>query len=213
MASNPDCCLTGAAWLQRFDDWIERGGPEELLKASIYFDLRPLAGAKALAQPLRDGATQRAQANARFRKQLAIYLLRRRPALTWTGAIDTTAQGGRNVLDLKARGTAIYVDVARLHALAHGVTATGTRERFRAAAAAMQLPAQRAEAWCAGFEMLQMLRLRVQLDTPHGDVAADTQHNPNLVDVSALNDFDRRLLKESLQVAQRLQKRVEMDYP
>ena len=36
--------------------------------------------------------------------------------------------------------------------------------------------------------------------------------NPNLVDVNALNDIDRRVLKESLRVARRLQQRIEMDY-
>ena len=44
MASNPECCLTQAEWLARFENWIEHGAPEDLLKASIYFDLRPLAG-------------------------------------------------------------------------------------------------------------------------------------------------------------------------
>ena len=40
MASNPECCLTPAEWLQRFAHWIEHGAPEDLLNASIYFDLR-----------------------------------------------------------------------------------------------------------------------------------------------------------------------------
>ena len=44
MASNPACCLTPAEWLQRFADWIEHGAPEDLLNASIYFDLRALGG-------------------------------------------------------------------------------------------------------------------------------------------------------------------------
>ncbi|MEO5772276.1 MAG: putative nucleotidyltransferase substrate binding domain-containing protein, partial [Burkholderiaceae bacterium] len=36
--------------------------------------------------------------------------------------------------------------------------------------------------------------------------------NPNLIDVAALNDIDRRVLKESLRVARRLQQRIQMDY-
>src|SRR5215208_346102 len=44
MAGNPACCLTVAEWCERFAGWIECGGPEELLKACIYFDLRPVAG-------------------------------------------------------------------------------------------------------------------------------------------------------------------------
>ena len=33
---------------------------------------------------------------------------------------------GRELIDVKLHGTAIYVDAARLYALAHGVAATGT---------------------------------------------------------------------------------------
>jgi hypothetical protein len=40
MASNPDCCLSVSEWEERFARWIDRGSPEDLLKASIYFDLR-----------------------------------------------------------------------------------------------------------------------------------------------------------------------------
>jgi CBS domain-containing protein len=138
--------------------------------------------------------------------------LRNGPALTWTGAIDTRAHGSQQIIDLKLHGAAVYVDAARLLALAHGITATGTRARFEAAARAMNVPEHEAQAWTSGFEVLQVLRLRVQLDsTSHEAVRAD-DGNPNLIAVSALNDLDRRVLKESLRLARRLQQRIGMDY-
>ena len=54
MARNPECCLSRGEWLERFAGWIEGGAPEDLLKASIFFDLRPLVGERALAQPMRE---------------------------------------------------------------------------------------------------------------------------------------------------------------
>jgi CBS domain-containing protein len=213
MASNPDCCLSQDEWLERFAHWIDQGAPEALLNASIYFDLRPLAGALTLAAPLRDRISREAARNARFMKQMADNALRNTPALSWTGAIDTTAApDGQQTIDLKLRGTAVYVDAARLFALAHGLPATGTRERFEAAGRAMNVPAQESEAWVAGFEFLQMLRLRVQLDGARREAVDAADGNPNLVDVAALNDIDRRMLKESLRVARRLQQRIELDY-
>jgi CBS domain-containing protein len=212
MASNPACCLTPDEWRARFAAWIDHGAPEDLLNASIYFDFRPLAGASALAVPMREAVTNQAVRNPRFVKQMADNALRAGPALTWTGAIDTASQGGQQVVDLKLRGTAIYVDAARLYALAHGVPATGTRARFEAAARALGVPAHEAEGWTGGFEVLQMLRLRVQLDAHSRSAVDAADGNPNLVDVSALNDIDRRMLKESLRVARRLQQRIELDY-
>lgn len=207
MAGQPDCCLTPAEWQARFAHWIEHGAPEDLLAASIFFDLRPLAGATALAAPLRDFIDRRAAELPRFCRQLAEDVLRLGAPLNWLGQVDTREFGGAAVLDLKLHGTAIFVGVARLRALERGLPEVGTRRRFEALARAQGLPERDCEAWCAAFEFLQMLRLRVQLEG-----LGPTGGGPNLLRVDALNDLDRRILKESLRVARRLQQRVELDY-
>jgi CBS domain-containing protein len=71
---------------------------------------------------------------------------------------------------------------------------------------------QEAEAWISGFEYLQLLRLQVQLARERREAVDAADGNPNLVDVSALNDIDRRVLRESLRVARRLQQRIGLDY-
>lgn len=209
MAGQPKCCHTPEEWQARFDDWIERGTPEDLLAASIFFDLRPLAGDSALAQPLLDFVHRRAAEVPRFCKLLADDLLRQRAPLNWFGQVDTqTHADGSKVFDLKRHGTALFVGVARLHALAEGLPEVNTRRRFEALAHKLGRPAQQCETWCAAFEFLQMLRLRVQLEAlgPRGE------DNPNLIRVDALNDIDRRILRESLHVARRLLQRIELDY-
>ncbi len=206
MASNPDCCLTLAEWQQRFVHWIDQGSPKDLLNASIYFDFRSLAGNHRLTERLREAVKQRARANPRFLRQLAINGLTQSAPLNWLGQIDTTPLEGRETLDLKLQGTAIFVDVARLYALAHGVTATGTRERFEAVGPAMGVPDHEHQAWVGGFEFLQMLRLRAQLD------GTTVGGNTNRIAVNDLNDIDRRILKETLRVLRGLQQRVRLDY-
>ncbi|HEY0847963.1 MAG TPA: DUF294 nucleotidyltransferase-like domain-containing protein [Noviherbaspirillum sp.] len=210
MASNPACCLTLDEWKQRFDTWIERGTPEDLLNANIYFDFRGLAGRLDLASALRDFVTARAKDVTRFHKMLADDILRRSVPLNWFGAIETEKVGKQEVVDLKLRGTAIFVDVARLLSLACGIAETNTRRRFEAIARHRGLKSQRGETWSSAFEFLQMLRLRVQLDGPEspGWVAG----HPNKLELSALTDIDRRLLKETFRVAHELQQRVELDY-
>lgn len=211
MASNPQCCLTLDEWKARFETWIERGTPEDLLNANIYFDLRGTAGRVDLAQELRSFVTGHAKDVSRFHKQLADNILRRTVPLNWFGAIETEKVGKREVVDLKLRGTAIFVDVARLQSLALGIAETGTRRRFEAIARQRGVKPQRRDAWISAFEFIQMLRLRIQLDGPEnpGWVAG----YPNKLDLSALTDIDRRLLKESFRVARELQQRIELDYP
>jgi CBS domain-containing protein len=70
----------------------------------------------------------------------------------------------------------------------------------------LKVPAAERDAWLSGFDYLQTLRLRAQIDN------VQAGRNPNLLDVDALNDMDRRVLKEALRVARRLQQRMELDY-
>lgn len=206
MASNPACCLTLSEWQQRFAHWIDRGTPQDLLNASIYFDFRRLAGQAALSDRLRASVTQRARGNPRFLRQLALNGLTQSAPLNWLGQIDTTEVDGQSTLDLKLQGTAIFVDVARLYALAQGVVATGTRDRFEAVGPKLGVPEPEHQAWVGGFEFLQMLRLRAQLD------GTAVGGNPNRVAINHLNDIDRRILKETLRVLRTLQQRARLDY-
>jgi len=217
MASNPANCLTQEEWTRRLANWIEHGSPEDLLNASIYFDFRSVAGHVELLRPMRELFGGQVPLPPRFMKQMAENALRNRVPLTWLGAIDTRVQEDRHLIDLKFNGTAIFVDAARLYALAHGVGKCNTRERLEGVARVLKVPSNESQAWVDAFEFLQLLRLRVQLqrDAPAGVEglrgAADDA-NPNLLDVDSLNDLDRRVLKEALRVARSLQQRMELDY-
>jgi CBS domain-containing protein len=202
MAGEPTGCLPLRAWRERFSQWIEHGSPQDLLDASVYFDMRPLAGEAGLAQRLQAEAVEGARRNPRFLKQLALNGLTRLPPLGWLGGIETDAAG---TVDLKLQGTAIFVDAARVYSLAHGMTATNTRERLETLGERLGLRPAESGAWVAGFEFLQMLRLRVQLEGAAGD-------QPNRVALASLNDIDRRILKEAFRFARQLQQRLQLDY-
>jgi CBS domain-containing protein len=206
MASNPECCLTPQEWSARFERWMEYGAPQDLLNANIYFDLRALVGRADLADALRTQITRQARALPRFAKQMADNALRHRVPLNWRGAIDTETVDGREMVDLKHHGTAVFVDVSRIYALALGVSHTGTRERIEAIGPLLHMSNPDSEAWIAAFEYLQMLRLQVQMsDTPHA--------HANQVALEELHHIDRHILKESFRTARRLLGKIARDYP
>src|SRR5690606_7184423 len=123
---------------------------------------RSLWGEPRLAQSLREDIAARARANPRFLKQMAVNALRFRPPLNWLGALSPRDDGSGPAIDLKMEGTAIFVDGARILALASGVTATSTVERLEQAAVAHPLPGREIHSWVDAFEYLQLLRLRTQ---------------------------------------------------
>ncbi len=217
MASNPKWCLGIDQWKSMFDGWIDRGDPNALLNAAIFFDFRPLAGDHALAHALREHVVERARGNPRFLKQLSDSALRNGPPSSWTGGLlGSLFTQEEAVVDLKMNGTTPFVDGARLLALAHGVACTGTAERFNELATAGRLPPSEARDWVSAFQFLQSLRLRAQMRRPDsggasGVAAAD--ENPNRIDTRTLPEIDRRIMKEAFRQARKLQQRLAADYP
>src|SRR6185503_7617506 len=43
MAGNPECTLSLREWRDAFSGWVNNPAPEALLKATIFFDFRPVA--------------------------------------------------------------------------------------------------------------------------------------------------------------------------
>jgi len=206
MASNPELCLSQQEWLNRFDRWIEQGNPEDLLKASIFFDLRALAGNADLLSPLKDLVRVKAAAIPRFIKLLAENALNSRVPLNWLGAIEPTEINGQKTIDLKLQGTALMVDAARIFSLAYGIEAINTRERLTAVGHALNVPEAESAAWITAFEFLQTQRLAVQI----GEVTINGY--PNVIDIDQLNSVDRSILKESLLKVRSLQQHLQLDY-
>lgn len=207
MAGRSACCLTRDEWLARFGHWVGHGHGQDLFGARLYFDLRPLAGRQELAAPLQAMLCSSAVAVPRFLKQLADAVLRRPVALDWLGRVRTEQLDGREVFDLKTQGTALFVDAARLWALAQGVAATGTVERLRAVAPAIRLPAAELRQWVQGFDALQRLRLRVQRQHPDED--PDRRCH---ADWRSLPAAERQSLQQALRAARWMQRRLQLDW-
>jgi len=206
MASNPELCLSQKDWLMRFTSWIEHGNPKDLLNASIFFDLRAIAGNADLLIPLKQLVKTKAASIPRFIKLLADNALNARVPLNWLGAIEPTEINGKKTIDLKLQGSALMVDVARIYSLAHGIDLINTRERLAAIGRALNIPEAESAAWITAFEFLQTQRLAVQI----GDVRING--NPNVIDIDQLNSVDRSILKESLIRVRSLQQHLELDY-
>ncbi len=211
MAMNPRWCASLGEWKESFANWIDRGDPTSLLAASIFFDFRALWGETSLADALRTDIAARAQANARFLKQMSDNALANRPPLNWRGELaGAQDSSGAESIDLKLNGTVPFVDGARILALANGVTTTNTVERFLQAGERRNIAAGETRSWCDAFEYVQLLRLREQ----HRHAGeAPSASSPNRVALAALSDLDRRILKEAMRQVRKLQQRLEVDYP
>lgn len=209
MARNPMWSQALARWQECFDNWIDSGDPQSILRANIFFDFRALAGNRILAASLRTRVTQRAAANVRFLKQMSDNALQNGPPHSWVaGVLESLIASDAAEVDLKMQGTVPFVDGARVLALAHGIRHTGTAERLRAVAELGRARLDEVEDWIAAFQFLLGLRLRVQ----HRSLMAAGE-NQNVLDTRTLSRIDRHVLKESFREARKLQQRLAADYP
>jgi CBS domain-containing protein len=112
-----------------------------------------------------------------------------------------------HTIDLKLNGTTPFVDAARIFALAAGSQQTNTAKRLREAAHTLHIPNAELADWNRAFHFLQLLRLRHQHGQQRAGTPPDNHLNPD-----TLNPLDRRILKEALRQARKVQSRLAMDY-
>jgi CBS domain-containing protein len=207
MARNPSWCLSLAEWFSRFDDWIRNSDPVALLNASIFFDFRSLHGDAALVDRLREFLIENVKDRPVFLRQMASNAVQTRPPLGLFG--DIVVQGGEGgTIDLKSQASRVFVDCARILALAAGVGAVSTAERLRATGPKIRMSEDDVATAIDAFQFIQMLRLRSQDSLDRGSGSAE----PNRIDPETLNSLDRRILREALRQARKLQNRVALDY-
>ena len=204
MAGNPLWCLSLAEWKQKFSGWIRDPLPKALLNAAIFFDLRGVWGAHDLAQDLQAWLGVEVRDNQRFLRAMAQVALESRPPLgLFADFVTTDAEGAPDSIDLKTQGTRPFVDAARIFAIASGCVAPSTAQRLRGSGEYLRIPRDEIEAAVEAFHFILLYRLRQQ------------QHNPehgNRIRPEALNELDRRILKEAFRQARKLQSRLALDY-
>ena len=208
MASNPALCLSVEEWRRKMGGWLQDWEPKALLDASIYFDFRALYGDATLAAGLRLWVAERTRAQGAFLRQMAANALQARPALgRLRDFVTEDAPNAPHSIDLKVYGVRLFVDAARIFALAQGLPQTNTVERLRAAGPGARMSAADIDAAVDAFLFMQQLRLRHQAS--HEVLAEDIA---NRIDPDRLNELERQTLKEAFRLARKLQQRLALNY-
>ena len=208
MAGNPELCLSRTEWARRFAAFIREATPENLLGSSIYFDLRVVWGSEQGCEQLRRAILDQVGDNRLFQRMMAENALRNRPPVgRFREFVLARKNGEKATLDLKVQGLTPFVDAARLLALANGVEANNTLERFRQLVDKEVIDALDGAAYEEAYHFIQQTRMQ-----QHQRQTRENLPYSNRVDPDSLNHLDRRILRESLRQAQRLQSSLTLRY-
>jgi CBS domain-containing protein len=208
MASNPELCLSAEEWRSKMAGWIEAAVPKALLDAAICFDFRAIYGDNSLAEGLRRRVWDLVRQYPVFLRHMAENALRTPPAIGRLGGFATAdVPGGEGTVDLKLQGARVFVDAARIFALAQAIPQTNTAERLRAARGALGMSEADATAAIDAFFAIQAVRLRHQAPAQGAQ-----QPLQNRVDPARLGRMEAAQLKEALRIARELQDRLALEY-
>ncbi len=159
-------------------------------------------------QQLRRGILEQVADNRLFQRMMADNALRHRPPVGRFREFVLERKGSdKATLDLKVQGLTPFVDGARLLALAHGVEANNTLERLRRLVHLEVIEPLDGAAYEEAYQFIQQTRMQ-----QHQLQSRENRPWSNRVDPDSLNQLDRRILREALRQAQRLQSSLALRY-
>ena len=188
-------------WADYFRKWVDQPKPKSLMLTCVFFDLRAIHGQAELLDGLRQQVVQHTKGNSLFLAHMVSNALKHRPPLGMFGQI-TLSKGGDNphTIDLKHTGIVPIVDLARVYALAAGVTVANTHDRLELSAQTGEVTEQSARDLRGALEFLGKLRIAHQARQ-----MAQGQAPDNFLALEELSNFERSHLKEAFSVVQTLQ--------
>ena len=193
LASDPHWRLTQSEWLAVFTRCLQVWDWKNLLRASIAFDFRQVAGDLSITAPLSD-LLRTAPRHGGFLSGLA-YMASQIPSplgfrQRLTGPID-----------IKKSGLLPVENLARFYAFARGISAGTTVERLTSVRDARSGSQENAQALLEAFASMSQVRL-----DHHARLIEEGRRPHNVIDTATLSPLTRVSVQEALRVVAAAQK-------
>jgi CBS domain-containing protein len=195
--------MSKPSWLRTFDEALAEPSESHLIRATVAFDFRAVAGGLEVAAELTE-RIRTARVHPGFMRLMARSAAGFPVALGFRGQLSTGKDGdpeGR--LDLKRGAIIPLVNVVRYHALANGVTISPTADRIEAVAHVGGLDRPAAEGLLEAFAVICGIRF-----SHHAALIAAGSPPDNLIDPDELPPISRTELRNALQVVRSAQRQI-----
>ncbi len=188
-------------WREYFRHWITVPDGMSLMLTTVFFDIRAVHGNMALFEKLRDEVLSQTRGNSLFLAHMVRNCLKMRPALGLFGQIKTIGKGEHaGTVDLKHNGIVPIVDLARIYALASGLTPVNTHDRLTAALQSQEVTTGAVKDLQVMLEFISNLRIRHQTRRMKAGKPAD-----NHLLLLGMSNFEKRQLKDAFRLIVSLQ--------
>jgi len=208
MAKNPKWCQPLSRWKAYFSEWIHAAEAEDLLRASIFFDLRGGYGDMDLIDKLRKHLFDTLGGWSGFFRHLTENALHFRPPIGFFRNFVVETKGEhKDEFDIKSAMTPI-VDFARIYALKNKIYETNTLERLEQLRIKQVLKQKEYEELETAYSfLLQMRFVRQVTAVVEKKGKADNYCNPK-----KLTRIEQKMLKEIFTRIEKFQSKLEFDF-
>ena len=208
MAKNEKWCQPLSVWKEYFFKWIRKAGPEELLKASIFFDLRYAYGDKVIFDRLVSFLFSSLTGWVGFFRNLTENALHFKPPLGFFGSFVVETKGdNKNAFDLK-RAMMPIVDFARIYSLKNEIKDTNTQERLKQLYFSKVLTWEDYNEIDQAYSFMMQLRFLRQIST----IVEENNKPDNYVNPKKLSRLEQTMLKEIFRKIERFQQKLNFDF-
>lgn len=208
MAKNPQWRQKVSVWKGYFKRWIQQPEPKALMLSSIFFDIRVIYGDKGLLKSIQEETINMSKHSQFFLSHMTVNALTHRPPLGFfRDFVLLNDDEHKDTLDLKHTGIVPIIDLARIYALAEGISAVNTVERLKLASGTHSLSKDGAENLLDAYEFISRLRMEHQVAQIRSGEKAD-----NYVSPRQLSRLERTHLKDAFKVVQAMQEALAHRY-
>ncbi|GGD21084.1 DUF294 nucleotidyltransferase-like domain-containing protein [Pontibacillus salipaludis] len=192
-------------WHTSIQEWLEKMDAEEIRDFTIFMDFRPIVGDFSLAYDLREFVTQKIQRSLTLQQLLMKDTLRFRVPVQPFGRIHGT--GRSKVLNLKKGAIMQIVNAVRIYTIKYGIDDVNTIKRLETLRKHERFHPRDTENAKLALHRLLSFRLKRNLQQIQ---LQETLNND--ISVMSLSKEERKVLRESLLIAKRLQQVLELSY-
>jgi CBS domain-containing protein len=198
LARNALWRMSASRWVQSFRDCVESLDFPHLVRASVSFDFRHVAGGLEVAPPLA-AVLREAPKYPRFLSQLAQTAGMPPASPHWLFA----RRWERQKIDLKKGGALPIANLARFYALANGITVSSTLDRLMAAEGLGAIDKPTSQSLREAFTVIYQVRLEHQAQQIRSGLEPD-----NLMRPEQLAPLARAELREACNAIGRAQQQL-----
>ncbi len=208
MATTDSWRVPLADWQTTVSRWTQSPTEDAVMRVSIFYDLRVLHGDHQLVDALQQRMLATAGPNTIFLAALAANVLDNPPPLGIFRRFVVDRDGEhRDSVDIKKRGILPITEIARLHALAHGITEVNTLARLEALAKAGHMTIIDSRNLCDALTFIQQVRVQHQSEQVLAGEAPDNFVNPKI-----LPRLAREQLRDAFTIIDEAQSSVRSTY-